>query len=261
MNKHSILLVTALFLLSVCACGSQKIKVNIIESDEIEKGSETDGITGSIQSGKSDQEEQESVRITEENERQEGEAPDVLPESDETFVLAADYIPNSLVDLKYAAEDNFTGTVIYEFDSAYVRYGTAKKLADVSEEIAKDGYALKIWDAYRPTAAQFKLWEVCPDSRYVANPNNGFSSHSRGNTVDITLITLDGNEVEMPTDFDDFSSRADRDYSDCSELEAQNARYLENVMTEHGFRPYQGEWWHYTDMDDYPVEEEFVPDS
>ena len=67
--------------------------------------------------------------------------------------------------------------------------------------------------------AQFKLWELCPNSKYVANPNKGFSSHSRGNTVDITLIKADGGEVQMPTGFDDFSLKADRDYTDCPEEE------------------------------------------
>ncbi len=175
-------------------------------------------------------------------------------------MLAAEYIPNIFIDLKYASEDNFTGVIIYDFDSAYLRYGTAKKLADVSEEIAKDGYALKIWDAYRPVAAQFKLWEICPNSKYVANPNTGFSSHSRGNTVDITLVLLDGGDIEMLTGFDDFSLKADRDYSDCTETEAQNALYFENIMIKHGFKAYQGEWWHYTDTDDYPVEQNFIPD-
>ncbi len=261
MIKHSIIPVIALILLFVCACSSQKTNVNPIEPDEIEKNSIPDETTSSEQLGKFDKEKPQSVIITEENGQQRSETLDVLPESDETFVLAVDYIPNIFIDLKYATEDNFTGMVIYEFDSAYLRYGTAKKLTDVSEEIAKDGYALKIWDAYRPIVAQFKLWNVYPDSKYVANPNMGFSSHSKGNTVDITLITLDGNDIEMPTGFDDFSIKADRDYSDCSEIEAQNAMYLENIMLKHGFTAYEGEWWHYTDIDDYIVEEDFIPDQ
>jgi len=94
---------------------------------------------------------------------------------------------------------------------------------------------------------------------YVANPQNGFSSHSRGNTVDVTLVTLEGEAVEMPTEFDDFSLLADRDYSDVPEEAAQNAILLETIMTECGFKPYSGEWWHFSDVDTYPVEDSFVP--
>lgn len=56
----------------------------------------------------------------------------------------------------------------------------------------QEGYCLKIWDAYRPVRAQFRLWEVCPNPVYVANPNTGDSSHSKGNTVDVTLVRADG---------------------------------------------------------------------
>lgn len=183
----------------------------------------------------------------------------IYPESDESFVLVTDYISNIYVDLKYASADNFTGVVIYDFDTAYLRSGTVKKLAAVAKEVEADGYSLKIWDAYRPVDAQFKLWELCPNSKYVANPNKGFSSHSRGNTVDITLIKADGGEVQMPTGFDDFSLKADRDYTDCPEEAAENALYLEAAMIRNGFKPYQGEWWHYTDTNTYGVEKDFNP--
>ena len=102
-------------------------------------------------------------------------------------------------------------------------------------------------------AAQFALWRACPDPVYVANPFSGVSGHCRGNTVDITLVTLDGESVAMPSDFDDFSSLADRDYSDVSPEAAENARLLEELMTAAGFRPYSAEWWHYTDNDAYDV--------
>lgn len=183
------------------------------------------------------------------------------PSSDDTFVLVTDYIPGIQVELKYATADNFTYTVIYEFDDAYLRYGTVKKLSAAQEIFSADGYTLKIWDAFRPTSAQYKLWEICPDPVYVANPNNGFSSHSRGNTVDVTLVYADGSAVEMPTDFDDFSTKADRDYSDVSENAAEHASYLESVMESCGFKPYSGEWWHFSDTDSYEVEEVFYPEQ
>ena len=116
--------------------------------------------------------------------------------------------------------------------------------------------SLKIWDAYRPVSAQYKLWSICPDPRYVADPANGGSKHCRGNTVDLTIIDKDGAELEMPSDFDDFSAKADRDYSDVSTKAAENARLLERLMTDNGFVGYQQEWWHFYDSNDYPVIDE-----
>lgn len=85
----------------------------------------------------------------------------------------------------------------------------------------------------------------------------GNSGHSRGNTVDVTLVSADGSPVPMPTDFDDFTAMADRDYSDVSDTAAyDNVRLLEDTMVSCGFRPYSAEWWHFTDTTDYPVVEE-----
>ncbi len=181
-----------------------------------------------------------------------------IPE-DEEFVPVEDYIPNIYVDLRYGTANNFTGQEIYAFRSAYLRYGTVKKLAAAQQALSEQGLSLKIWDAFRPVQAQFRLWEVCPDERFVANPITGFSPHSRGNTVDITMVTADGEKVEMPTDFDSFTAKADRDYSDCTETAAENARLLEKTMTEAGFRGYSKEWWHYVDTVRYEVEKEFYP--
>lgn len=179
--------------------------------------------------------------------------------ADEEFVPVKDYIPNIYVDLRYGTANNFTGQEIYTFRSAYLRYGTVKKLAAAQQALSEQGLSLKIWDAFRPVQAQFRLWEVCPDERFVANPITGFSPHSHGNTVDITMVTADGETVEMPTDFDSFTAKADRDYSDCTETAAENARLLEKTMTEAGFRGYSKEWWHYVDTVRYEVEKEFYP--
>ena len=171
--------------------------------------------------------------------------------ADTDFVKITDYIPDIVIDLRYATTDNFTGTVIYDFKDAYLRYGTVKKLAVAQEKFKSMGYHIKIWDAYRPFAAQEKLWQVCPNPRYVANPANGMKAHNLGGTIDMTLVTFAGNEVEMPTAFDDFSLRADRDYSDVTETAAENARMMERVMTECGFYGYAGEWWDYSDTTAY----------
>lgn len=186
--------------------------------------------------------------------------PAVSPEpGDEDFVKIVDVIPTVKEELFYATDRNFTGQVIYSFDHAYLRYGTAKKLLAVSEDLAQMGLYIKIWDGFRPVSAQFRLWEVCPDPTYVADPNVGYSSHSRGNTVDVTLVDENGVELEMPTGFDDFSAKADRDYSDCTAAAANNAEILEILMEKHGFTGYAGEWWHYSDTMSYPVEREFDP--
>ena len=178
--------------------------------------------------------------------------PERVPEAGE-LVRVVDVIPGIYTDARYASEDNFTGRAIYEDSTVYLRYSTAHKLAKVQESLNSLGYSLCTWDGWRPVAAQFALWRACPDPVYVANPFSGVSGHCRGNTVDITLVTLDGESVAMPSDFDDFSSLADRDYSDVSPEAAENARLLEELMTAAGFRPYSAEWWHYTDNDAYDV--------
>ena len=173
------------------------------------------------------------------------------PEDDE-YVLVNKYIPDIYVELMYATDNNFTGVRIYGFTDAYLRYGTVKKLANVQKELKEQGYSLKIWDAYRPFEAQQKLWEVYPDPNYVANPANGMKKHNLGGTVDITMVAADGTVISMPTEFDDFSLKADRDYSDIEDEEAvKNVMILQNAMENNGFTGYQGEWWDYSDTVEY----------
>ena len=173
------------------------------------------------------------------------------PEDDE-YVLVNKYIPDIYVELMYATDNNFTGVRIYDFTDAYLRYGTVKKLANVQKELKEQGYSLKIWDAYRPFEAQQKLWEVYPDPNYVANPANGMKKHNLGGTVDITMVAADGTVISMPTEFDDFSLKADRDYSDIEDEEAvKNVMILHNAMENNGFTGYQGEWWDYSDTVEY----------
>jgi D-alanyl-D-alanine dipeptidase len=178
----------------------------------------------------------------------------------EDFVRVSDYIPELAVDLKYATPDNFMGEPVYDFTDAYLRYGTVTKLQRVTAELAEQGFGLLLWDAFRPVGAQYRLWESFPDPVYVADPYSGFSAHSLGNTVDVTLVRLeDGEPLLMPTAFDDFSPAADRDYSGADAEAAANARLLEETMLRHGFLPNPVEWWHYTDSDSYPAEEHFSP--
>lgn len=186
--------------------------------------------------------------------------PPTEPPTDDELVRVRDFIPEIREELAYATEENFTGQKIYDFYNAYLRYGTVKKLAAVCDELKQQGLGILIWDGYRPVSAQAALWEICPDERYVSHPVRGGRSHCRGSAIDLTLVDLEtGEKLEMPTGFDDFSKLADRDYSDCDPVAAENARLLESIMEKHGFKPYSGEWWHFTDTDSYPVEEKFQP--
>ncbi len=177
----------------------------------------------------------------------------VYTPADDELVLVAEYAPEILLDIRYATVNNFTGTIIYTNADAYLRYGTLCKLIAVHNELQSHGYGLKIWDAYRPIEAQFKLWKVYPDASFVANPLTGYSNHSRGNTVDVTIVTIDGAEVEMPSLFDEFGKKAHRQYTDDAPDVAERATLLQECMYKHGFDGYYKEWWHYTDTTKYPI--------
>ena len=185
---------------------------------------------------------------------------DEMPKRENSdFVRVRDYIPDIVTDLKYATANNFTGAVIYDFTDVYLRYSTVLKLMDVQAELRQQGLRLKIWDGFRPLEAQWSLWYAKPDPNYVSNPATGNNSHSRGHTVDLTLVDAEGRELEMPTGFDDFTSFADRDYSDCTVTAAANAQLLQEIMEKHGFTGLQTEWWHFSENADYEIEKIFDP--
>lgn len=171
----------------------------------------------------------------------------------ETLVKVRDYIKDVFVQLPYATENNFTGKRLYDFKDAYLRYGTVLKLKRVCEYLRPHGVCIKILDAYRPAAAQFVMWAAMPDDDFVADPRGGFSRHTRGGTVDVTLATPDGTDMEMPSPFDDFSGAAKRIYDNATEEARKNALLLEDAMTRFGFWGYENEWWHFNDSDVYPV--------
>lgn len=168
-------------------------------------------------------------------------------EWDEDMVDIEEFIPGLVVDLVYSTPENIHGQTIYTIKKAYLRRGTAVKLKKAQQEFVSRGYGLKVWDAYRPPEAQFKLWEIMPDTRFVVNPWQGFSYHSRGVAVDVTLLDETGQEISMPSEFDSFTARADRDYSDVSPEAAAHAQLLEEVMIASGFQSIYFEWWHFAD--------------
>jgi len=155
-----------------------------------------------------------------------------------------------VIDLRYATADNFLGDTLYSANICLLRRSVAERLVKVHRDLQKMGLGLKIWDAYRPLSVQKKMWEKLPDSRYVANPDKG-SNHNRGAAVDVTLVDKSGNELEMPTVFDDFSEKAGSHYPDVSEAANKNRSILHEAMKRHGFQPINSEWWHFNDKDIY----------
>ncbi|MEW5798011.1 MAG: M15 family metallopeptidase [Bacteroidota bacterium] len=149
-----------------------------------------------------------------------------------------------VLDIRYATENNFTKTKLYPVAKAKLRREAAESLAAVNRELRSLGFRLKVYDAYRPLAIQWKLWKVVPNEDYVADPRKG-SRHNRGAAVDLTIIDSHGNELEMPTPYDDFTEKAWHSYELLSEAAKKNRALLKDVMERHGFNPIKSEWWHY----------------
>lgn len=181
---------------------------------------------------------------------------DAESESSFDLVQLSEYIPDLYIDLRYAGSNNVFKKPVYSEDRAFLRRGTAQKLKKAQAQFAEIGYHLKVWDAYRSLETQRLLWEAIPDERYVVNPQKGISYHNRGAAVDVTLVDKDGRDLIMPSDFDDFSPRANRDYSDVLPQAEANARLLEKIMNQNGFNSIFNEWWHFADSQaaSYPVE-------
>ena len=154
--------------------------------------------------------------------------------------------PRIIVDMRYATEDNFTKKRLYDSNTCFLRKSTTIKLDAVQKDLERMNLGLKVWDCYRPLAVQRILWAILPDERYVANPEKG-SRHNRACAVDVTLVDSQGNELEMPTGFDDFSPRAYRHYRDLPDQAIRNRTLLEGLMKKAGFIGLPEEWWHYDD--------------
>jgi zinc D-Ala-D-Ala dipeptidase len=154
--------------------------------------------------------------------------------------------PHVIVDMRYATEDNFTKKRLYDSNSCFLRKSTALKLDAVQKELERMNLGLKVWDCYRPLSVQWAFWAILPDERYVANPKKG-SRHNRASAVDLTLVDSQGKELQMPTEFDDFSLRAGHRYQDLPAQAIRNRELLKGLMEKAGFVPLPEEWWHYDD--------------
>lgn len=154
-----------------------------------------------------------------------------------------------IIDMKYASKDNFTGKRIYNIPLCALQIETAKKLIKANEEFLKKGLRIKIWDAYRPLSVQKLMWKIIPIHDFVADPSKGGSIHNSGFAVDVTLMDIQGKELEMPTGFDDFSDKASRNSSSMNETASKNLSILTNILVKHGFKTIDSEWWHFYDAD------------
>jgi len=168
----------------------------------------------------------------------------LVGKADSTFVRLADYSKDFAYDLRYATKNNFLKEKVYDCAECYTRVKTAKALLRANKELMSSGYRVKFFDCYRPNSVQYKMWAIVPNPQYVANPKKG-SIHNKGGAVDITLETLDGEELDMGTDFDFFGKRAYHDNLDLPQQILTNRKILKETMEKHGFWSIRTEWWHY----------------
>jgi len=154
--------------------------------------------------------------------------------------------PDFDVDLQiaYATADNFTGAPIYARPGCYL-HADAAALLHAAIELARPlGYRLRIFDAFRPSEAQWALWHHTPDPEFISDPRRG-SPHSMGAAVDLTLLDSHGRELDMGTPFDDFTARSHHGSLEISPAAQRNRALLLGLMTAAGWDFFRNEWWHY----------------
>ena len=151
------------------------------------------------------------------------------------------------LDIRYATTNNFMHRKMYTQARAFLQRQAAKALIRANARLHTRGYGLVVLDAYRPWSVTKKFWdETLPDRReYVANPKTG-SRHNRGCAVDLTLYLLStGGEVSMPTNYDDFSSRASPEYGGGTQEQRRARDVLRRALENEGFTVEKNEWWHF----------------
>jgi len=180
------------------------------------------------------------------------------------FEPISKYVYDAAYDIRYYSGNNFTGNRIdgYKAPVAYMTKESLKALVVAAEDLRKQGYRLLIWDSYRPQKAvdNFVRWINDPNDsgdktffpalnksdlikgNYIA-PKSG---HTRGSTVDLTLIKKDGSFVDMGGTFDLFSEISHPNYKNLTKEQKQNRKILRDAMVKAGFKGIDSEWWHYT---------------
>jgi len=165
------------------------------------------------------------------------------------------FCPTIVCDIRYATPNNFTKKTIYDSPGCFLHKDAANALRKVVDELAKKKLGIKIFDAYRPLSAQWKLWKAYPVLGYVADPRKG-GKHTRGTSVDLTLIDLNnGAELVMPTEFDSFKEKAWSNFDNLPKKVLANRTKLQTIMRKHGFMTIKKEWWHFDfkNYQNYPL--------
>ncbi|MFC2186055.1 M15 family metallopeptidase [Fulvivirgaceae bacterium LMO-SS25] len=161
------------------------------------------------------------------------------------LVDLSQYIPDLIFDIRYASNNNFAKTKVYELEKAYLRKAAAESLKNAQNELNSMGLGLKIFDGYRPYAVTVTFYQLADKKEFVAHPKDG-SRHNRGCAVDLTVINLKtGQELPMPTDYDDFTELASPRYTELPAEQIKNRDLLISIMHKHGFKVYFNEWWHF----------------
>ncbi|WP_119679742.1 D-alanyl-D-alanine dipeptidase [Indioceanicola profundi] len=161
------------------------------------------------------------------------------------------------LDIRYATASNLTGRPIYARPLCLLHPEAAARLDDAVRLAGAMGLRLRIFDGYRPPAAQWALWRALPDPRFIADPRIG-SNHARGVAVDLTLSAANGTVLEMGTGFDDMEEQAYHARTDIPVEAQRNRATLLGIMTAAGWERYEYEWWHYQlpDAKSYPLVED-----
>lgn len=182
------------------------------------------------------------------------------------FVHVQEIIPDLNVELRYCSKHNFVGDTIegYKINTLILTNPTAEALKQVQQELENQNLCLKVYDGYRPQRAvnNFIRWakdlndtlnkqEFYPDVEKKNLFRDGYiaskSGHSRGSTVDLTIIDGTTSEpLDMGSSYDFFGVPSWVKYQDITEAQKQNRELLQKVMLKHGFRNYPQEWWHFT---------------
>lgn len=175
------------------------------------------------------------------------------------LVKLVDYDTDFIIDLRYSTPNNFTGKKVYESNECWMDKHTCEILIKAKNIFKEAGYRVKIWDAYRPISAQAKFWDIMPDDDFIARPPDMSKiikfrpTHMNGLCVDVTLTDADGNDIEMPSEFDDMTERAALECPLNTGIAKKNAKYLRDVLESVGFQGYENEWWHYYDVSTEPT--------
>jgi D-alanyl-D-alanine dipeptidase len=181
--------------------------------------------------------------------------PDSLRAPDLVDLATLD--PGIKLDIRYATSNNFMGAPMYSSARAFMQRPAAEAVLRAHLALRQLGYGLLIHDAYRPWYVTWMFWEAT-EPRYhtfVANPARG-SRHNRGCAVDLTMYDLrTGLPVGMPSTYDEFSERANPNYTGGTAEQTRLRELLRHTMEAEGFTVDPGEWWHFDHRDWalYPV--------